>query len=102
MAESHTEVPHKEPFPPFNAETFASQLVWLAITFVALYLIVSKLALPRVGGILEARRKAIASDLAEAQGLKESSDKELATYEQELADARARAQTIGSETRDKL
>jgi F-type H+-transporting ATPase subunit b len=100
---SHTEQPHaKEPFPPFNGETFASQLVWLAITFVALYLIVSKLALPRVGGIIEARQKAIADDLARAQGFKDASDKELATYEEELAAARARAQAIGSDTRDKL
>lgn len=100
---SQTEQPHaKEPFPPFNAETFASQLVWLAITFVALYLIVSKLALPRVGSILEARRKAVADDLARAQNLKDASDKELATYEEELATARSRAQAIGSDTRDKL
>lgn len=100
---SHTEQPHaKEPFPPFNGETFASQLVWLAITFVALYLIVSKLALPRVGSIIAARQGAIADDLAKAQGLKEASDKELATYEDELAAARARAQAIGSDTRDKL
>lgn len=100
---SHTEQPHaKEPFPPFNAETFASQLVWLAITFVALYLIVSKLALPRVGGIIESRRKAIADDLARAQSHKDASDKELATYEEELATARSRAQAIGSDTRDRL
>jgi F-type H+-transporting ATPase subunit b len=100
---SHTEQPHgKPPFPPFNGETFASQLVWLVITFVALYLIVSKLALPRVGSIIEARRSAIADDLAKAQGFKDASDKELATYEEELAAARARAQAIGSDTRDKL
>jgi F-type H+-transporting ATPase subunit b len=103
MATSHTEAPGgKAPFPPFQADTFASQLIWFAIIFVALYLIMSKLALPRVGGIIEARRNAIASDLAEAQKLKDASEKEIATYEEELAAARARAQAIGSETRDKL
>ncbi len=76
--------------------------MWFAIIFFAFYLIMSKLALPRVGGIIEARRNAIASDLAEAQKLKDASEKEIATYEQELAAARARAQAIGSETRDKL
>lgn len=98
--DSHTAVPGA--FPPFEAETFASQLFWFAITFVALYLIVSRLALPRVGGIIEARRDAIASDLAEAQRFKDASDKEMATYEEELATARSRAQAIGAETRDKL
>ena len=66
MAESHgahTEVPgHKEPFPPFNKETYASQLVWLVITFVALYVVLSKLALPRIEGIIEGRRNRIAGD----------------------------------------
>jgi len=60
MAETaaHTEVPgdHKAPFPPFQRETFASQLVWLAIAFVVLYALVAKFALPRVGGIFAARR----------------------------------------------
>ena len=103
MATSHTEAPGgKAPFPPFQPDTFASQLIWFAIIFFALYLIMSKLALPRVGGIIEARRNAIASDLAEAQKLKDASEKEIATYEEELAAARARAQAIGSETRDKL
>ena len=45
----------KPPFPPFNKETFASQLVWLVIFFVALYVLMSRLALPRIGGIIEAR-----------------------------------------------
>ena len=61
---AHTEVPsggHKGPFPPFQRETFASQLVWFAICFVVLYLVVSKLALPRVGGILAERRGRVQS-----------------------------------------
>lgn len=104
MADSHTEASGgaKAPFPPFQPDTFASQLVWFAIFFVALYLIMSRLALPRVGGVIEARRNAIASDLAEAQKAKDASEKEIATYEEELAAARARAQAIGAETRDRL
>src|SRR6266849_1327352 len=61
-------------FPPFQKDTFASQLVSLAIAFVALYLIVSRIALPRVGGVLDARQNAIDGDLAEAQKLKVASD----------------------------
>ena len=61
-------------FPPFDASTFASQLVWLALTFVALYLLMSRVALPRVGAIIEDRRQRVAGDLAEAQRFKEQSD----------------------------
>ena len=44
-------------FPPFDAHTFASQLFWLALAFIALYLLMSRIALPRIGSILEARRQ---------------------------------------------
>jgi F-type H+-transporting ATPase subunit b len=101
---AHTEAEggHKAPFPPFQKDTFASQLVSLLIAFVALYLIVSKIALPRVGGVLDARQKAIEDDLAESQKLKDVSDAALKSYESELAAARSRAQAIGAETREKL
>jgi len=92
----------KAAFPPFQKETFASQLVSFAIAFGLLYYIVSKFALPRVGGILATREGAIEADLAQAQKLKDESDEALKAYETELANARARAQAIGSETRDKL
>jgi F-type H+-transporting ATPase subunit b len=93
---------HKAPFPPFQKETFASQLVSLLIAFVALYLIVSRIALPRVGGVIDARQNAIEGDLAEAQRLKDQSEAALKTYESELAAARSRAQAIGAETRERL
>lgn len=100
---THTEVPsgHKGTFPPFDSSTFASQLVWLAITFVVLYVLMAKVALPKIGGIIESRQKRIDDDIAAAGKLKAESDAALAAYEQALADARARAQTIANETRDK-
>jgi len=103
-ATAHTEAEggHKAPFPPFQKDTFASQLVSLLIAFVALYLIVSKIALPRVGGVLDARQNAIDGDLSEAQKLKDASDEALKAYEAELASARSRAQAISAETRDRL
>ena len=103
-ATAHTEAEggHKAPFPPFEKDTYASQLVSLLIAFVALYLIVSRIALPRVGGVIEARQKAIDGDLTQAQRLKDESDAALKAYEAELAAARSRAQAIGTETRDKL
>jgi F-type H+-transporting ATPase subunit b len=103
-AAAHTEAEggHKAPFPPFQKDTFASQLVSLVIVFVALYLIVSRIALPRVGGVLDERQNTIEGDLTEAQRLKDESDGALKAYEGELAQARSRAQAIGAETREKL
>lgn len=99
-----TEVPGgaKAPFPPFNSETFASQLVWFAIAFVLLYVLMSRVALPRVGAIVESRSGRIADDLASAQKLKDETDAALADYEKKLADARNNAQTIASQKRDEL
>jgi F-type H+-transporting ATPase subunit b len=103
-ATAHTEAEggHKAPFPPFQKDTFASQLVSLLIAFVALYLIVSRIALPRVGSLLDERQKKIEGDLAAAQKLKDDSDSALKAYESELAAARSRAQAISTETREKL
>jgi F-type H+-transporting ATPase subunit b len=100
---AHTEVPgeHKGAFPPFNSQTFASQLVWLVITFVLLYVLMAKVALPRVGGIIAQRQKHIDDDLAQAGAFKTQSDTALAAYEKALADARARAQVIANEMREK-
>ena len=88
-------------FPPFQSQTFASQLVWLAIAFVLLYALMAKWALPRVATIIESRQKRIADDIAEASRLKQQSDDALAAYEKALADARNRAQAIANETREK-
>lgn len=92
---------HGRGFPPFDATTFASQLFWFALTFILLYLLMSRVALPRIGTILEDRRKRIESDLAEAQRFKESSDAAIAAHEKALAEARGRAQTLANETREK-
>jgi len=104
QAGAHTEADggHGGAFPPFDSSTFASQLVSLLIAFVALYLIVSKIALPRVGSLLDERQNKIEGDLAGAQTLRDESDAALKSYESELAAARSRAQAIGTETREKL
>ncbi len=102
-ATAHTEADvTKHEFPPFQKDTFASQLVSLLIAFVALYLIVSRIALPRVGSVLDQRQNVIEGDLSEAERLKGDSDGALKAYENALAEARARAQAISTETRDKL
>jgi F-type H+-transporting ATPase subunit b len=103
MAETtaHTEAPagHAK-FPPFESEHFPSQLVWLAISFVLLYALMSRVALPRIGGIMAARGKVISDDLAAAEHLKEQSNAAQVAYEKALADARGRAQGIAAATRE--
>jgi len=88
-------------FPPFDPSTFLSQLIWLAIFFGLLYVLLSRVALPRVATILEERNDRIADDLAEAEKLKRESDEAVAAYEQALAEARAKAHGIAQEARDK-
>ena len=103
MAEptAHTEAPAGHPaFPPFQSEHFPSQLLWLTVSFVLLYVLMSKIALPRIGSILAERSRIIGDDLAAAERLKEQSDAAHAAYEKALAEARARAQGIASATRE--
>ncbi|MFV0294985.1 MAG: ATP F0F1 synthase subunit B, partial [Hyphomicrobiaceae bacterium] len=89
-------------FPPFDPSTFAPQLVWLTITFVALYYLMSRLALPAVSSVLTERRERIQRDLAEAEKLKTETDEALAAYEKSLSDARSKAQGMAKDMRDKL
>lgn len=89
-------------FPPFDPNTFTPQLVWLAITFGALYLILSKVALPRIGEVIDERRNRIQRDLAEAERMQVETDAALKSYEKSLADARGKAQGIAKDMRDTL
>ncbi len=93
---------HASKFPPFDPHTFAPQLVWLAISFAALYLIMSRLALPRIASVLAERRERIQSDLAEAERFKAETDAALKSYEKSLADARGKAQGMAKDMRDRM
>lgn len=87
-------------FPPFDSSTFPSQLLWLAITFGLFYLFLKRVLLPRLDNILEVRAGRIARDLEQASRLKEEGDAAVAAYEQELAEAKAKANAIGQQARD--
>ena len=103
--ETGTEAPGGAPagaFPPFDSQSFAPQLVWLALTFGALYLLMSRKALPRIADVMEERANRIKRDLDAAERLKGETDKALATYEQALGDAKASASGIAKDTRAKL
>lgn len=86
-------------FPPLDAKSFPSQLFWLVIFFSALYLLMSRLVLPKLGAIIGGRKAQIDGDLARASALKEETETALKNYEKALTDARSKASDIGRETR---
>ncbi len=88
--------------PQLDVNAWPPQLFWLAITFLVLYFIVSKLVIPRTGGTIEGRKNQIDSDLDSAQRFRADTDKAVAEYEKALADARGKAHAIAQETRGKL
>ncbi len=86
-------------FPPFDASTFTSQLFWLAISFVLLYVLLSRFVLPRIGSAIEERRDRIADDIDAAQQMKTQAEETAQAYEKALADARAKAQALAAEAK---
>jgi len=78
--------------PQLDVTTYASQLFWLLVTFVPFYLVVYKIALPRISEVLEARQDKIDDDLKKATARKEEAEAVLAEYEKLQADSRAKAQ----------
>lgn len=83
--------------PQFDPSSFPSQLFWLAVCFVALYLIMWKVVLPRIADVLEARQNRVEDDLERARRLAEEAERVLADYEKALADARGRAHEVITE-----
>ncbi|OSQ39458.1 hypothetical protein [Thalassospira mesophila] len=74
--------------PQFDISSFPSQIFWLAVVFVVLYILMSKIALPKVGDVLERRHKTIEDNLGKARALKDETDAAIARYEAALAEAR--------------
>jgi F-type H+-transporting ATPase subunit b len=89
-------------FPPFDSSHFASTLIWLAISFGLLYYLMSKIALPRVEGILKSRADKIASDLQSAHAAREKSERAAADHDKTIADAKAKAQALAQQTQAKI
>ena len=88
--------------PQLNPLDWGPQLIWLLITFGILYVLMLKVALPRIGSVLEARADRIAKDLAEADRLRRQTEEAIAAYEQTLAEAKQKAHAIIDEGRAKL
>ncbi len=88
--------------PQLDISYFPPQLVWLAITFVVLYFLMARLAIPKISEVLENRQNRISSDLEEAKRLSEDADKAKAEYEASLAEARSKAHGIVSELKAEM
>jgi F-type H+-transporting ATPase subunit b len=88
--------------PQLDYHTFLPQLVWLAITFVVLYVLMARLGLPKVRGAIDGRRQRLDGDLGRAAALKEEAEAALAAYQKALSDARAAAQETLRKTGERL
>ena len=102
---AHTEIAeipegHGGAFPPFRSDTFAAQVLWLALAFGLLYYLMSKFALPRIGSVLHDRATRLGGDLEEAHRMRAEAEAAGAAYESSLAEARDRSKTIAQSARD--
>lgn len=88
--------------PQLDSSTFASQIFWLAITFLALYALMAKVALPKVSAVIMERHSRVEGDLERAAQMKAEAEAVLGAYERSLADARAEAQATLKETMERF
>jgi F-type H+-transporting ATPase subunit b len=88
--------------PQLDVTTFLPQLFWLAVTFAALLLLMSLVAMPQLGKALDARRARLDDDLARAAEMKSEAEAVVAAYQRTLAAARSEAQASLRETVDRL
>jgi len=88
--------------PQLNVHDFPPQLVWLAVIFVILYVVMAKVAIPRIGGALDLRAGRIKSDLDRAASLKNQTDQMIVAYEKARAEARNQAAAVARDTASAL
>jgi F-type H+-transporting ATPase subunit b len=88
--------------PQLDQTMWPPQLFWLAVCFIALYIIVLRIIIPRTGGAIEARKGKIEGDLAAAVSAKSESEAALNAYEASLADARGKASASSLAARNKI
>ena len=88
--------------PQLDVNTYLSQLFWLAVTFGFLYVLASRVILPRIGQTLEARRRRITDDLEMAESLRRQAEEALAERERLLAESRERAHQLVQAERERI
>jgi len=94
-AEGHA----KAGLPQLDTTTFAGQLFWLVISFALLYFVLSRMAVPKIGGVIADRNARIRGDLDEAAAAQKASEAAVANYEKALSDARTKATKLSDEIR---
>ncbi|MEI4472574.1 F0F1 ATP synthase subunit B' [Frigidibacter sp. MR17.24] len=85
--------------PQLVFETFPNQIFWLLVTLVVIYLVLSRVAIPRIGSVLAERAGVITNDIATAEELKLKAREAEAAYTKALADAKAEAAKIIAATK---
>ncbi len=85
--------------PQLCFDWFPNQIFWLLVTLVVIYLVLSRVALPRIASVLAERQGTITNDIAAAEELKLRAQEAERAYEKALADARSEATKIAEETR---
>jgi F-type H+-transporting ATPase subunit b len=89
-------------FPPFDPVNFTPMLIWLSLSFGLLYLLMAKIALPRVESILHTRAQRITKDIGEANAFRARSEEAAAAHDKTIADAKAKALALAQETHARL
>ncbi len=92
----------EEGMPQLNPEFWISQIFWLVIVFGSLYILLSKLILPKISDNLESRKSQIAENIEQAEKKREESDQKLKDYEKIINDAKIEAKNIYNQTREKI
>jgi len=88
--------------PQLDPTYWASQAFWLIIIFIALYLALSNLFIPKIKDSIDNRENKIKDDLDEAQKLKNLAERKLKEYELSIEDAKKEVQKIIFESKNKL
>ena len=88
--------------PQLNPEFWISQIVWLLITFGGLYLVLSKIVLPKISDNLEARKSQILENIETAEKQREESEKKVKEFEKIILDKKIEAKNYFNEVRQKI
>ena len=88
--------------PQLNTEFWVSQIFWLTIIFGSLYILLSKLILPKISNNLEIRKSQIAENIEAAEKQRNESDQKLKDYEKIINNAKIEAKNIFNQAREKI